>query len=228
MRQTNREELLDLKHGTPDEARRSLHDLRRINAYLGGLQVASQGVFGLLQGRQSTVVLDVGTGSGDVPRHLEREAQKRGIALQIVAFDLQELHLKTARDQLPGSRVALVCGDAFRLPFADASVDVVLSSLFLHHFRPEQIVQLLREFERVSRVGWFMNDLVRARVPLAFFRLMWPVFARSYITRHDAQASIRRAYTPTEMRAIAAQTEIPSVQVRAHFPYRLSLTRRKP
>jgi len=96
--------------------------------------------------------------------------------------------------------------------------------LFLHHFRAPQIGALLREFARVSRVGFVMNDQVRNRVPLAFFRLSGPIFARSYLTRLDGAASIRRAYTVEEMAKIVAVNGPRGAIVHAHFPYRLSVT----
>lgn len=265
--QRDREELLDLGRGTLDEVRRSLHDIRRINTYLGGARVVCDATWQLLNEATTTRhrplrVLDVGTGSADIPLRLQREA-RRGLDLQIVALDLNARHLKIAREDLDAARairarsvaareivaksgvakgvaaksvsasaIQLVQADGFRLPFRDGAFDVVVSSLFLHHFRAPQIVALLREFDRVSTRGWAMNDLVRHHVPLIFFRLTRPIFARSHITRHDGEASLRRGYTVREMRDIImrqAQTDalFRSVQVGAHFPFRMSLVRKK-
>jgi len=234
-RQINREELLDSSHGSPAEARRSLHDIRRINAYLGGAQVVMDATFKLLEAgarlnstsRRATI-LDVGTGSADIPLRLARSGRKRRFNLRVMALDNNWRHLQTAREYVAGSPdIHLLQGDAFHLPFADGAVDVVIASLFLHHFRPPQIDLLLREFQRVSRVGWVINDLVRHVVPLVFFRLTAPIFARSYITRHDAVASILRGYTTAEMRRIVAATKLQNVTVRERFPYRMSIVGEK-
>jgi ubiquinone/menaquinone biosynthesis C-methylase UbiE len=230
-RQTDRAELLDLQRGSPAETRRSLRDLRRINTYLGGARVVCEPALRLLRerGLKDATLLDVGTGSADIPLRLAQNARREGIRLRVVALDNNARHLQIARAELADEdRVLPLQADAFRLPLPDGGIDGVLSSLFLHHFRPPQIVQLLREFDRVSRFGWVMNDLVRSYVPLIFFRLTTPIFARSYLTRHDGLASIRRAYTVAEMRHIVAAAGLPDVQVRGHFPYRLSITRRKP
>jgi ubiquinone/menaquinone biosynthesis C-methylase UbiE len=235
-RQTNHEELLDLGRGSPSEVRRSLHDIRRINTYLGGARVVMSETFKLLESdsRQSTAplhrttVLDVGTGSADIPLRLVQFGIRRGYDLQVVALDNNWRHLQTAReDVFNTANIQLLQGDAFQLPFADGSVDVVVASLFLHHFRPLQIASLLREFHRVSRVGWVVNDLVRHYVPLVFFRLTAPIFARSYITRHDGTASILRGYTTAEMRQIVTSTNLPHVTVRDHFPFRMSVVGEK-
>lgn len=231
--QTDREELLDLQCGTLSQVRRSLHDIRRINTYLGGASVVGNATIEMLQKYrlQSATVLDIGTGSADIPLRLVQRAQSGNIDLRVLALDNNARHLQVARQDLKqqslSSNVHLLQADAFRLPLCDNAVDIVVSSLFLHHFRAPQIVQLLREFQRASRVGWVMNDLVRHYVPLVFFRLTKPIFARSYITRHDGEASLRRGYTINEMQRIVGQAPELRARVREHFPYRMSIVGEK-
>ena len=176
--QRDRAELLDLHAGSRKEVLRSLRDIARINTFLGGTQLSIQGIFSLLKTSRKTSarVLDIGTGIGDIPLRLKAQAARRGWEIQTIGLDINARHLKIAREEM--SRAAgllLLQGDAFRLPFADQSVDIVHSSLFLHHFRPAQISQLLHEFSRVSKIGWVMNDLERHGLPLWFFRTTWPI-----------------------------------------------------
>lgn len=220
--QRDREELLDLHQGSRAEVRRSLRDIARINNILGGTKISTDAIFAMLEDarKYDASVLDIGAGIGDIPLHLQQSAARRGLKLQTFALDLNARHLEIAREELPDrSGVLLLRGDAFRLPFADESVDVVHSSLFLHHFRPSEIQVLLREFSRVSKVGWVMNDLERHGLPLWFFRTTWPIFARSYITRLDGTASIRRAYTFEEMRDVIREFE--NTKIKRRFPFRL-------
>lgn len=225
--QSNREELLDQNRGSLADVRQSLADIRRINAWLGGARVACNSVFDLLEkrGLKSATILDVGTGSADIPQRLVEQGRKRGYDLKILALDLSARHLQIAKEYVGGiPEIELVQGDAFALPLENKSVDIVVSSLFLHHFRAPQILEVLREWERVSRVGWVANDLIRHPFALVFFRAAGPIFARSYLTRYDGVVSIRRAYTLAEMRAIV-QSQFPHAQAREHFPYRLSIVR---
>lgn len=224
--QRDRAELLDQKRGAAREVEKSLRDIARINRFLGGAAVVERELWPLLAGRKAATILDVGTGSGDIPRALVAAGRKRGVALTVIAADLLESHLRVAqKDGAPFETVHPLGADAFALPLRDQSVDVTLASLFLHHFRAPQIGLLLREFARVSRLGFVANDTVRDLVPLAFFRLSAPVFARSYLTRYDGAASILRAYTGAEMREIVARSGV-AAQVREHFPYRLSVVGR--
>lgn len=226
--QIDREEFLDLHQGSLKQVRQSLHDIRRINTYLGGTRVITQAVWQLIGERRAATIVDIGTGSGDIPLQLQKQARQRGVELKIVALDLNTRHLQIAQEELRGEPAIFpLQSDAFRLPLGDQSVDIVIASLFLHHFRGPQITQLFAEWERVSRLGWAANDLVRDWVPLLFFRLGSPIFARSYLTRHDGAASVFRAYIQAEMQQIARKSGIPNIQVREHFPYRLSVVRPK-
>ena len=221
--QREKPELLDLHAGNLSEVRRSLGDIRRINTYMGGAKPVCDATWNLLGDRKRATVLDIGTGNADIPLRLVSQARKRGVDLKAIGLDINERHLQIAREDTVGqAAISLLGADAFRLPLADQSVDVVISTLFLHHFRAAQIQALLAEFSRVARVGWTMHDQVRDALPLWFFRVARPVLARSYLTRYDAVASIYRAYTPDEMRAIVAP--VAGARVATHFPYRLSVT----
>ncbi len=213
-------ERLDLHHGSLAEVRRSLHDIRRINTFLGGTRLSIHGILPLLKSVEGeAALLDVGCGLGDVGTAIKASAAREGKRMRVIGLDINSRHLGLARREYP--EVLGVRGDAFRLPLGDASVDIVHSSLFLHHFRPPEVQALLLEFSRVARVGWFMNDLARHTLPLWFFRTTWPIFARSPLTRFDGSASVRRAYTHAELSRIAEP--IVGARVRSHFPFRLSV-----
>lgn len=221
------EELLDQGVGTLADRQASLRDLRRLNRWLGGTAASRQELAGLIHrlGLKDLTLLDVGTGSADLPLALAAWAGRRGVRLRAIGIDCKLEHLAVARGVTGGRgpRVEIACADALRLPFRDGAVDVVHSSLFMHHFRPPALAALLREAARVARRALIMNDLVRD--PLLFALLRWPgrLVMRSPITRHDALASVRRAYTPAELREIARGAGLEGSTVRRRFPYRQCL-----
>lgn len=169
-------------------------------------------------------VADLGTGGGRLPVYLAKWARQTGVSLRIFGLDLSARNLTIAQENTGSHRgIQLLRGDVLALPFASASVDVFTSSLFLHHFAPDVLAKLLRDAYRIARRGIVMNDITRGYLPLAAFRLVQPVFARHELTRRDGITSIRRAYTPEELRQIARDAGLRNARVYRHFPWRMTL-----
>ena len=223
------EELLDLGEGTDDDVAQNLADLRRINRFLGGQRIILGALAALVReaGLRELSLLDIGTGSADIPGAVADWCRAHGIVSNITALDLSERNLRIARARLGvHEAVQLVRADSLRLPFADRSVDVVTASLFLHHFEDAEVERLLADFARVARRAVIINDLVRNLVPYWFARLTGPLLATSYLTRYDGPASVLRGFTAREMAALAERAGLRGARVRRCFPYRLALIAR--
>ena len=207
------DEILD-GHVPPDAAEESLADIEWIHRALGGRAIVRRHLVPLLLSVPSPrpVLLDLGAGSGHVGRALEAELSRRGRKLVTIDLDRQLLH---ARLSAAGRSVA---ADALRLPLADRSVDVVSSTLFLHHFDAASVAALLRESARVARVAVVALDLTRHRVPLAINAILARLAYRSPITRLDGRASVLQAWTTPELRTLAARA-LPGTLVRPAGPF---------
>jgi ubiquinone/menaquinone biosynthesis C-methylase UbiE len=121
-----------------------------------------------------------------------------------------------------GSGTPAVVGDALRLPFADDSFDLLTCNLFLHHLTPEEVVGFMSESLRCCRIAVGINDLIRSRLHLALVYAGLPLF-HSRITRNDAPASVKQAYTPLELRELMEQTIAERVDISQHFLYRMGV-----
>jgi SAM-dependent methyltransferase len=220
------EELLDAGAGTDEDVRENLLDLRRINRLLGGTRVVLTALEAMLGQEPSAKLslLDVGTGSADIPSMVSRWSRARGMAPALAAVDLSDRNLRVARRDLGVSPdVELVRADALMLPFAPRSFDFVTASLFLHHFRDDDVIRLLAGFARIARRAVIVNDLVRNLVPYYFIRMTGPVFAKSFLTRNDGPVSVLRGFTAEELERLGSSAGLSSFSVRRSFPYRLSL-----
>ena len=220
------EELLDAGEGTDDDVVRSLSDLRRINRFLGGRKVVLQALSTCLDGGSTKEVslLDVGTGSADIPIAVAEFCRLRGLKTFVAAVDISERNLRVSKTRLEvSSEVHLVQADSLKLPFGARSFDFVTASLFLHHFRDEDVVRLLTDFGRIARRAVIVNDLVRNLVPYYFARIAFPILATSFLTRNDGPVSVLRAFTPDEMNELARKAGLKNLKVKRVFPYRLSL-----
>jgi hypothetical protein len=110
------------------------------------------------------------------------------------------------------------------LPFRPASFDFVFSSLFLHHFANDQVVELFRSFRGLARRAVLAIDLDRG--PLAYHFLpntRW-LFGWHDITISDGQISVAAALKKDELLALAVRAGLNDARVRVHRPWsRLSM-----
>ncbi len=210
-------ELLDEDLGTAAEIAGSLADLRRISAWFGGTRttVALLRRIARASGCQQLSVLEIGAGAGDVPLAAQRALARNKIDLHVTMLDRAWSHL-------PTDGPAAVAGDALQLPFRDNAFDVVSSSLLAHHFEPDGLRLFACEALRVCRHAVLINDLIRSRIHLALVYLGLPLF-RSRITWHDAPASVRRAYTPNEMRELLLHLPARRIEISKHYLYRMGV-----
>jgi hypothetical protein len=67
-----------------------------------------------------------------------------------------------------------------------------------------------------------VNDLIRHPLHLALAYLGVPLY-RSRLTRHDAPASVRQAYTIPEVKQFMIQGGATSVEIQKHYLYRMGV-----
>lgn len=185
----------------------ALRDIDRLNAWFGGHRLTRRAVERLATGAPSVTVIDVGGGRGDFARRLARVARRRGRRVRVVVVD---------RDATVGGQdldVVAVRADAAALPFREGAADVVTASLLLHHLDPDAAVRSLAEMRAAARRGVVVNDLLRTRLTVALVWLATRLFARHRFARHDGPLSVRRAYAPDELRALAEKAGITRLAV---------------
>jgi ubiquinone/menaquinone biosynthesis C-methylase UbiE len=225
------EELLDAPVADPQVLARNLRDIRRINWMLGWTRLAQTQVARLVAEYQlrSFSLLDVATGSADIPRAVARWARRQPLQVEITASDRSAPVLAAARAACTGyPEIRLATHDARTLPYAAQSFDLVLCSLALHHFGPAEAPALLRELTRVARRAVLVSDLHRSRPLYLGAWLLTHTLMPNRLTRHDAPASVRRAYTPGEVRALAEQAGLHTAHIRTVFPFRQVLIWERP
>ena len=210
-------ELLDSDAGDLSEVGRALEDLRRINRWFGGISTSTAMLDRVMErsrGRELSL-LDVACGSADVPRAAVSHARRRGVQVNITLLDRAPSHVA-------GNGSRAVVGDALHLPFGDGAFDLVSCALFAHHLEPDELVAFAREAARVARLALLINDLVRSRLHLAMVYAGLPLW-HSPITRHDSLASVRRSYTPEEMRVLLERAAVGRVEITRHFLFRMGV-----
>ncbi len=206
-------EFLDKETPPREMMARVVGYLAFVNRWLGGTRAV---IYHLKRVRGPASVLDVGAGAGDLLRSLVARFPN----LSPIAFDLSEVMLSVA------SGMPRVRGNVRSLPFRDGSVDYVISTHFFHHLTDAEIVDALREFDRIARRGIVVNDLLRRRRALLWIRL-FTLWANPYV-RADGPLSVRRGFTVPEIEELARRAGLGWLRVTVHFGHRFTLAGERP
>lgn len=206
---------------TPEHVRqRAMRDVARSNALFGGTRAIARAIGSVLERRQaSTLLLDVGTGTADIPARLAA----RHASLAVVGLDVSTELLRTARPRLH----AAVAASALALPLRDCSVDIVICSQLLHHFETREAIALIREAHRVSR-GWIViGDIRRSWLAAGGFWIASAALGFHPVTRHDGVVSVLRGFTPAELRALIHQAVAVDASIERGVFWRLTAVWRR-
>lgn len=99
-------------------------------------------------------VVDIGCGTATLTLLLKQQYSET----TVIGLDADPTALMLARKKLARSQVQVTLDEGMvtALPYADASIDRVLSSLLFHHLDEDQTVQAAREAFRVLKPGGFL------------------------------------------------------------------------
>lgn len=225
MKRSNELELMDLAGNDPALLAEDLRNLRILNRYLRGSQSVLLAFQRALMGASMKhfSVLDVGTGSADIPAGILAWAKRRGVLAKIVGLEAQALTARIAANHTRQfAEITVVRGDAGAAPFLPKTFDFVVASQFLHHFSEAKMVELLQHWAKLARRAIVVSDLVRHPAAYQGIRLLTRLATRNIMTRQDAPLSVRRALTVGEWQGLFRRAALGPVEVFSVFPYRIA------
>lgn len=186
---------------TPELAS-DLRNLRKLNRYFGSYRLIEHFLRHWIQPRSRMRVLDLATGSGDIPRLIVEYARRAGATVTVDAVDQQPSTLEIARGlSRDYPEIEFFEGDV--LSFGDGGYDVVLCSLALHHFEEVTAVELLKRCRTLSNRYVLVSDLRRGVLATLGVYLLTTFIFREPMTRTDARLSAERAFSFREFRSLA-------------------------
>lgn len=219
---------MDRSDNDPATLEEALVDLAWSHRTMGGVRTLTRAVDPWLRSGprdRACELLDVGSGGADLCAALVGHAGRLGRTLRVVAVDKDPAVVAyAARTCADRENIRLLRADAFALPFRPASFDLVTASLFLHHFRHDDIVRLLAGFLTLARRAVIVSDLRRHRLPWLFLTLGARAAGRGPMFAHDGPLSVLRGFTPAELLQAARDAGSTRAQVARSWPFRLVLT----
>ncbi|GAA1858385.1 methyltransferase domain-containing protein [Microbacterium koreense] len=142
-------------------------------------------------------VLDLGSGGGDVVRHLARLARADGLRVQWTGADPDDRALAAAARRADPD-VSFVCATSGDLAADGASYDAVISNHVLHHL-DDELDAFAVDSLVLSSGPVLHSDIARSRTAYALYAVGISPLAPGTFLRTDGLRSIRRSFTAPEL-----------------------------
>jgi 2-polyprenyl-3-methyl-5-hydroxy-6-metoxy-1,4-benzoquinol methylase len=209
----------------------TLRELDFINHWLGGNAVTLNGlqsVWKTIPKAQKTSIVDLGCGSGEMLRLIAKRTTKSGRQVDLIGLDANPnitLYAQTHSCGFENIKIETV--NIFSEGFRQRKFDIVLATLFLHHFTEEELIGILASLKNQVRYGIIINDIHRH--PLAFYsiKLLTMLFSKSAMVKFDAPLSVLRAFKKTELINILHRAGIAHYQLKWKWAFRWQLIIRR-
>lgn len=219
-------EIMDDLQCSGEVVHQTLRELDFINHWLGGNQVTLKGLKSLIKNQnniKSFHLADLGCGSGEMLKLIYQQLKTHPI-LQLTGIDANPNIIAFAEKHCAGiPNLQLKTEDIFNPDFQRRSFDIVMATLFLHHFTHEQLVKIFRTLQTQARIGIVVNDLHRH--PLAYYsiKLLTRLFSRSAMVKYDAPLSVLRGFKKAEIEGILAEAGITRYTLSWRWAFRWQL-----
>ncbi|WP_439129208.1 methyltransferase domain-containing protein [Polaribacter sp.] len=222
-KRTDKEELMDDFSIGGDLLRDTLDKLENINRWLGGNKVTVNGLKILIKNHpkdKEITIVDIGCGHGDILRDIAKFGRKHNYKFKLIGIDANPTAIDYANElSVEYPELSFKTQDIFSENFQSQKFDVVLATLFLHHFKEKQLVSFLKTTLKQTKIGIVVNDLHRHKLAYYLFLLL-SVFISNKMIIEDGLTSVLRGFKRKDLESISVKLNIkPAISWKWAFRY---------
>jgi 2-polyprenyl-3-methyl-5-hydroxy-6-metoxy-1,4-benzoquinol methylase len=219
-------EIMDDLNCSGEVVHQTLRELETINELLGGNYVTIDGLSQLVDyiPTKSMTVADLGCGGGDILKLIRKWGNKKKIQLDLTGIDANpNITAFAAAHTPPSMNISYEAIDIFSDEFRKRKFDIIIGTLFFHHFTSEQLIGFFSNIKHQITTGIVVNDIHRHW--FAFYSIKWLTgsFSKSSMVKFDAPLSVLRAFTRKELKEIMEKAGITDYSIRWMWAFRWQL-----
>ncbi|MGI4749051.1 MAG: methyltransferase domain-containing protein [Janthinobacterium lividum] len=194
-----------------------LNGLEMVNKYLGGYRI----VFSALKEvsvQNSFHLSDWGCGSGDVLRAI---AQKwKNLNLHLTGIDATPATVNFANRKNVEPNICFILANVLAEEISELKFDIILSTLFTHHFADDEWIVLIKKMMNSSRRAVIIDDLHRHWLPYYAIKLITKLFTNSRLAQNDGPLSVLKGFKRKELEWLLQKADIKNYKIRWMWAFR--------
>lgn len=221
-------ELMDLPTAGEIETRHALREIDTINKLLGGYNVIFDALDQLQWTDKTMTIVDLGCGGGDMLRAIADWALQHRRHVNLIGIDYNPVMTAYGREEsIVFPNIHYRTMNVLEERLLEERADVIINSLFCHHFDQEQLVTLVRRMHQLASQAVIINDIHRHWFAYYSIKVLTALFSRNALVRYDAALSVARSLTRREWQAVLADAGIEKYSLRWMWAFRWQIIIRK-
>lgn len=222
-RRSTDEEMMDdfsLGHEVIDPI---MDELEVVNTLLGGYNVFFN-AFEKIKLHDGMSISDWGCGGGDSLRRIALWARKKNLKIKLVGIDATSAAVEYARDNSAEyPEISYILSDVMSDNLRTDQFDVVMSSLFTHHFRDQEWIKLIQKMYDSASTVVIVNDLHRHWFAYHSIGILTSIFSKSTMVKHDSKVSVMRSFKREDIKCMLHEADIKNYTLKWMWAFRWQL-----
>ncbi|WP_276368372.1 methyltransferase domain-containing protein [Chryseolinea sp. H1M3-3] len=203
----------------------TLRELEFINKWLGGNQITINAISELLESHprdaRPITIVDLGCGGGEMLRVIDTWAKKNSRRFNLIGVDANPYIIGFAKKNLKDlSHLQFVAMDIFSEEFSNQRYDIVIGTLFYHHFSDAQLIGFFKQLRNQVNLGFIINDIHRHWLAYHSIKMLTHFFSKSSMVKYDAPLSVRRAFKKDDLIKILSEAKIDEFKINWRWAFR--------
>lgn len=197
-----------------------LEGLAKMNAWFGGHETLIKALktFPVKNGDS---ISDWGCGGGDTLKAVAIWARRKRINVKLTGIDCSPAVVQYARRECAAfPNIHFLQQDVMSDDLQKDQFDIVISSLFTHHFADDDWVQLICKMHQTAKRGVIITDLHRHWLLYVAVVAITRLLTRSKMARYDGPLSVKRAFTRKELVHLLQRAEIGNYKLTWEWAFR--------
>jgi len=210
---SNQVEIMDDFAMTGEVLTKTLDQIAMINKLLGGNSITINGLKKILYNQpkdKNYIIVDLGCGNGDMLRLVADFGRNQGYKFELIGVDAN-LHTISYAKELSKKypEISYIQQDVLGEDFKGISCEIMLSTLFLHHFTDEESLKLLDKLLKKTSLGIVINDLHRHLIAYYLFKVVC-LTIKNPMVKNDGLISILRGFKKEDLKKVSIKLGVKS------------------
>ena len=215
-------ELLDAPNIPKELLFKNLRELDVVNRLLGGHAITLAGIKKLVVDKAKAYrIVDIGCGGGDAMKQIAKWANTNQFVVELIGVDMNADAIQFMKEECKEfSNITGIVSDYRDYLKSNTDVDIVHCSLFCHHLKDDELIELFQYMNQYAKVVFIINDLQRHWFAYYSIKFLTRILNGSALIKNDAPLSVLRGFRKEELNELLEKAGVNNFSIKWKWAFR--------